>query len=797
MLSPEQIHAIAAERGDTVMNPNVGNTGNPGKISGSSDDMHVQARLSQFDTAMGDLPAQAGMPPGKTSIPGGRVAAAGKPGLEQMGGGVIRDTIKRIPGEFKAGVDKMVSAATQDPSTQGIPGESQLGVASGAINTVFSPVSALIQSISEKASDSKHVQDFAGGNKTLGGLLDMHEQLQKHWDDLDKSHPELTKNVSDAANVFLTLMGGKMAGKGISKIAPEGETVIPREGQTTAVKPGAIDAGAPNPGVGATIKAQVPLTAKSIFSKIYRLSPDTADFLMAHPEHATPEALSKASIYNLSRNVEKEITKSKGDVPSPANIKEEIRQGILAKSQALNEHAKQYSTLGNNSAPGAPRKLVKVDPEWLRNKLEDKSVAGVTIRPDGRIEFGDAHSRINPADSPNGATIMQNLWDTYGPEFAKGTLSRDMFLKFRQSLATIANYKGGVDSTVEKTAHTLRDMLNKDYRKQLPGLEKLDEEHSAMQKDFDKSIKGLATVDPQTGEILMQDDAASRIMNATKETKDEFGTRLENIKPGILSKVEHSKKFNDEWKAIVDDGGNLRENALENIKNSLGAGKDIRLEKLEKLMPGITDHLKTIRAADEFNTAMKGVPGNYVGASVMSQLFTGNPLAGIALAIATQPNVGLKMLQILGKHKFELPPMDERGFIMNPFAPTDAPAIAESIQRHFDTMNQIFKEMPAEYIQSQGGDVRFLADFQQNVVKDLKSRGLDSQASAVEELNPKDVHTKDAFLQKVYDASGTRPVHIVSENVTPHQKTLQEIMNPKVNIKDEPKLDFSKSIYQK
>ncbi len=686
VLTADQIASIAAERGDTVVNAPSGSA--PGA---PMDSQHVQNRLSEFDTLT------AGPQPAFRSSSEGVINTVKKVQgtIQDIGEHAADETVKQQQEGGQKMIKSVTDMAEQKPlditgkTPQEIAGEvakapSPLETASGAVQAIFAPITGIISAISDKASDSKHVQDFANG---VGPLVDLYDQLEKKIQEIEQAYPDEAKNIGDAANVLLATMGGETGAgkadlgaaqdsvvKGITDIGGDGgppgggsgavraPVTKPTDVVAPEAKPGA-KAGAPvldkEPSkIAATIDKVAkgaPLTAKSIFSKVYRISPESSDTLIQyahdHPEIDLHDALTQQNIHNLGKQVESEITKSKANVSSAGDIADEVQKGLQKKMQALNEHAKQYSTLGNDAKPGAPRKVVKVDPNWLKKKIQG---AGLSFDEDGRVEFRSSSDKVHPinvTDSPRGAQIMQNLWDEYGPKFATGQMSRDTFLKFRQSLAQIANYPGGVDTAIERVGHGIRDAFNKEYRKQVPNLEDIDIEHSKLQRDLDESLTGIATIDHSTGldKINMNEGAIGNIMNADKETRAKMAARLETIVPGITKKITEAKQFEDEWKSIVDERGNLRENALMNLKNSLNAGRDIRLEKLEKLMPGITDKLKLIHAADEYHNAMKGLPGMYVGASAMSQIFTGNPLLGIAGAIATQPNVGLKILQTLGR----------------------------------------------------------------------------------------------------------------------------------------------------
>lgn len=567
-----------------------------------------------------------------------------------------------------AGKESAESEQGDIPAEVGTDLETLDDTASGAVQGIFAPVTGLVQAISDKLSDQGAVQDFANGNKTTGGILDLYDQLGNKINELSAAHPETAKNIGNAANILLSTMGGETeAGEGVlnadvgdaanqtvksaaesaaqgSKVAAEAAQGAKESVINTAkgIKTGTAES------AGGTIAKAAPF-GKFALAQYTGLSPESIDFFAKNPEVATPEAISTASLHNLGKDVESAIgAERSASVPSPADLAGEVKDKLTSKSQELREHAFKYPT-GSNSAINTEKGIVKVDPDWLRDQMQNKEIAGVDIDKEGRVTHGDADSKINPADSPTGARRMQDLWDTWGPKFATGKMTRPDFIRFRQSLAGMANYGGAFDDVLNKSADAIRSNFNKEYRSQIPGLEKLDKNHTQMTRDFEDSMKGLAVKDPVTGEIKMQDDAASRILNATKNTKDEFGQRLEKLAPGILSKVQKAKDFSNDWSKIVDENGHLKENALNDIKNSVNSGRDIRLQKLEGIMPGVTKRIQFIKAAEDYNNAMGQKVGTYVRGGLGLTLALHNPVLGIGALMTANPRAGLMVLRAIGK----------------------------------------------------------------------------------------------------------------------------------------------------
>lgn len=92
--------------------------------------------------------------------------------------------------------------------------ESLLGGASGAIQSTFAPVAAVIQKASQMASDNPTVQKFAQ-HPIISSMLDAGNNATHPLNEWAKTHPQAATDLSDALNVGLTLLG-----------APEGRAAL-------------------------------------------------------------------------------------------------------------------------------------------------------------------------------------------------------------------------------------------------------------------------------------------------------------------------------------------------------------------------------------------------------------------------------------------------------------------------------------------------------------------------------------------------------------------------------------------
>lgn len=87
-------------------------------------------------------------------------------------------------------------------------------------------------------------------------------------------------------------------------------------------------------------------------------------------------------------------------------------------------------------------------------------------------------------------------------------------------------------------------------------------------------------------------------------------------KSRIVGLAERDAKFAPEIQflntvknTIYDAKGNIKDNAISSINNLTGKGKEFKLERFEKILPGITDKIKALKAFEE----VQGISGIKTG----------------------------------------------------------------------------------------------------------------------------------------------------------------------------------------
>lgn len=272
-----------------------------------------------------------------------------------------------------------------------------------------------------------------------------------------------------------------------------------------------------------------------------------------------------------------------------------IKNALDARIADLEETGKGYETIRNSGT------AVAVDPEYLKNTIQ--KTTGLTVRGDGtfespyRLQTSGSASIRNPGDI---SALQNKILNVWSPEFAKGYLTPEEFLNFRKDLADMAKYEGGIgkSSSLQNLADIMRGKFNTAYRSEIPGLAERD-------ADFSSQI-----------------------------------SELNQLKEGVL-----------------DSNGNLSDTGINRIANATNKGRSIYLQKLEEIAPGITTKIKILKAIEDIENAEGQKVGTYAraskevigaGAGFATGGVPGAVIGAIVEAILTSPGVSVPLLRAYG-----------------------------------------------------------------------------------------------------------------------------------------------------
>jgi len=258
------------------------------------------------------------------------------------------------------------------------------------------------------------------------------------------------------------------------------------------------------------------------------------------------------------------------------------------------------ATLGESGKQYTPIKAsetpITLSPFDLKEEIRSKLGLGYDKATD-QFQRTTSGAVLSPGD----VSKVNSFYKLWQPRFDAGTMAPREYLNMRSELANLSHYEGiGKSEPLEAGASRMRGSFNTKYRSQVSGLEDLDAEQYAMR------------------------------------------TELKNLGNGLL-----------------DKNGDLRDSDINKIAKATGKAKNVLLTKLEELVPGITERLNALKAAEDIRdvterhkvgTYKQLLPGGIatVGAA------TGNIMmlvGGITEAIITNPSVAVPLLRAYGFSK--------------------------------------------------------------------------------------------------------------------------------------------------
>lgn len=96
--------------------------------------------------------------------------------------------------------------------------------------------------------------------------------------------------------------------------------------------------------------------------------------------------------------------------------------------------------------------------------------------------------------------------------------------------------------------------------------------------------------------------------------------------------------------------GELKDAAINKIANSIGKGKDQLLERLERMVPGITQKAQILKAMEDIGAASGQKVGTYMRANplVIGGSFLANPVLGFLSIAASVPSIAVPIIKSVG-----------------------------------------------------------------------------------------------------------------------------------------------------
>lgn len=439
--------------------------------------------------------------------------------------------------------------------------------------------------------------DVAGGLQELGGQTNDNTAnfdnlknyfVQRYGSPQNLLHTAYTDPVGLAGDVSAVLGAGSGAFGVASKAAEIGglaDTADAIGSVSSGLNKGAELTNPLTPLVAGTSKLlkSSGVISSELGSQLTGFEPQTIDKIIQNPEAFTPDQIANSSRISIAQEVESALTQKDAALSETGAAYQGIREPQISQ-----EGTTGFEGMTNNP----PDNAIPVATNFLEEQL--RTAAKVDVE-DGNI-VAKGTSVVRDAKD---IRSLQNLFNTWKPEFQKGYLTPEEFLNFRQDLAGAAKFEREFSSSkpVEGVAAEIRSNLNDQYRGALPGLKELDDSYSAQREELTTLRKG-----------------------------------------------------------ILDRDGNLLETAINKIANATGKGKDLQLAKLEQIVPGITKRLEVLKAIEDIQKAGGTKVGTYPSAflkagGVIAGAASGNlPLmaASAATMIISSPGIAVPLLRALG-----------------------------------------------------------------------------------------------------------------------------------------------------
>lgn len=280
---------------------------------------------------------------------------------------------------------------------------------------------------------------------------------------------------------------------------------------------------------------------------------------------------------------------------SRLSLGNKVKTAIQTRLDDLSSSGKEYNVIREN-----PEKYrVEVPPDVFSTVLEKYGLGF------------DGKDVITTADSiplsPGDIQALTRFYNQYGKETS---LSGRGFLNTRLGLDELGQYGQALDKTqnVERIARDLRAIYDAIGKNQI----KFDEPVTIKIAGEEKKIKGLKDLD----ELYAPE-------------RKELG------------------KLKDEY---LNPDGTLNDTALTRIANSTNKGRDLVLERLQKLSPGIEEDINILRAIEDIEVAGGNKVGTYLrgGIGIAGGSLYG-PAGALVGLMVTNPTIVMPILKWYGR----------------------------------------------------------------------------------------------------------------------------------------------------
>lgn len=370
-----------------------------------------------------------------------------------------KDFVNNTEAAGLSGGDSMVSAAKEganalETNDHTLGGEVSTGAKlAGAgvdaglagVGTLFSPVAGLVQTLSDKASDNVHVQDFA---KAISPLLDAANTGVSNLDDLAAQHPDIAKNVNRILGLATLETGDEGANAAKNAVEPATQAVkgaakaVADTATATAKATGDIVSGGikavgnvPGAGLAKDVATSIPKSILDIAAKGGRRIADYVNDKRAIKDLPQPvqEAIKSSIPVPYAKMIgdatpeEKQAAekmldmqvKGVNDMSSKARPEGVIGARILQAVKAVTDMNKKAGTAEGEHVGDLSGQ--SVDHAKTTSQFVDSLDAlNVHVGDDGRLDFSSSEFK-GPSNAKDRG-LLQSVWEELHPSDTGSTV---------------------------------------------------------------------------------------------------------------------------------------------------------------------------------------------------------------------------------------------------------------------------------------------------------------------------------------------------------------------------------------
>lgn len=299
------------------------------------------------------------------------------------------------------------------------------------------------------------------------------------------------------------------------------------------------------------------------------------------------------------------------------------KAGTYATGQAYGFSPQTVKTIIKNPNLFTAKEMAKIDRDSIFTKVKN----AVMQRKNELSSTGKEYQGIKslPIKTNVSENTIKTLLKNRGIDVVDGKIKVSLASDIQLSKADINGLQEVLSLVKGKQTLTPKEILN--LRTRLSNLSKFGEGKTDASKLVAKEIRANI------------DDIAKREIPGLAELDAKFGPEKQ-----MLSKIES---------AIWNKDKTIKDNALSSIANLNKKGKELALERMEKVIPGLREDLNILSAIEDIAHTGGQKVGTYTRTALGAGggMLAGGPFGLVAGVIASSPQAGVALIRTYAKAK--------------------------------------------------------------------------------------------------------------------------------------------------